>query len=274
LKGTGVFAPGYEGITTGSMEIGQQTTEMKYLFIGFGYSHREVFDERPTHLAVSGSEEGLMASFDARFGLLVMTYKWYLNSSHGFGGLGIDIGGNLTERWTENDLIMTLSIRLPYEKLQTNIRYMLKPDFSIFASNSYTMKLLSYDRQLRENLSTWFVGFDYEFNNANNSLITPFVSIGAGFKRFLVVGLGDGPDAEREVLYDGFRFSSELSGGVRFLQQGEIQWGGISYGIELAAGVAYLDTNGLVEELGGVPLEERKKWQPMVRVGLTMGGGL
>jgi hypothetical protein len=274
LKGSGVFAPGYEGFATASMEIGQQTTEMKHLFVGFGYAHREVFDERPTHLAVSGSEEGLMAFFDARFGLLVMTYQWYLNSFHGFGGLGINIGGDFTERWTESDLVMTLSMRLPYEKLLTNVRYMVKPDLSIFASNSYTMKLLSYDRQLRENLSTWFIGFDYEFKNINNGLITPFAAIGAGFRRFLVVGFGDGPDALREVLYDRIRFSSELSGGVRFLQQGEIQWGGISYGIELAAGVAYLDTKGLVEEIAGVRLVEMSKWQPMVRVGLTMGGAL
>ena len=274
LKSTATLAPGYERFATGSIEIGQQTTETKYLLVGFGYAYRESLDGRPTHLAVSDSEQGLMASFDARIGLLVMTYQWFLNSSHGFGGLGVDIGGNSTQRWVGSDFVMTLSLRLPYEKLMTNVRYMVDPALSVFASNSYTMKLLSYDRQLRENLSTWFVGFDYEFNNLNSGLLIPFVAIGAGFRRFLLVGPNDDPDAARVVLYDQLRFSSEFSGGVRLLQRGEVQWGGITYGVELAAGVAYLDTRGLVEMMEGVELVRMRSWQPMVRVGVTVGGSL
>ena len=75
-------------------------------------------------------------------------------------------------------------------------------------------------------------------------------------------------------MYERSRFSSELFGGVRFLQQGEIQWGGISYGVELAAGLAYLDTRNLLKAVGGVELVEMNSWQPMVRVGVTMGGAL
>ena len=272
LRGTGMFAPGYERYVTGTMELGQQTTEMRYLTLGLGYAYRENLDGRLTHQVVNESEQGLMASFDTRFGLLMMTYQWYIESSHGFGGLGIDIGGNFSERWTKSDLIMTLSMRLPYEKLMTRVRYMLNPALSIFASNSYTMKMLSYDRQLRENLSTWFVGLDYEFLNSDDGVMLPFVAFGVGFRRFLLVGPGD--DSLREVMYEGSRFSSELFGGVRFLQQGEIQWGGISYGVELAAGLAYLDTRNLLESVEGVELVEMNSWQPMVRVGVTMGGAL
>lgn len=274
LKGTGMFAPGYERFATGSMELGQQTTETRYLLVGLGYAYRENLDGRQTHEVVNESEQGLMASFEARFGLLAMTYQWYIESSHGFGGLGIDIGGNFSERWTKSDLIMTLSMRLPYEKLMTSVRYMLNPALSVFASNSYTMKMLSYDRQLRENLSTWYIGLDYEFENVNFGIMVPFASIGAGIRRFLVVGPGGDPGSHRELLYEDARFSGELFGGVRFFQQGEIQWGGISYGVELAAGLAYLDTGDLVEVVQGVELVEMGSWQPMVRVGVTMGGSL
>ncbi|PKL13693.1 MAG: hypothetical protein CVV52_04865 [Spirochaetae bacterium HGW-Spirochaetae-8] len=274
LRSTVMFASGYEWFANGTMEIGQQTTEMKYLFIGAGYAYRENLDGRPTHLVVSDSEQGVMASFDARFGLLMMTYQWYLNSSHGFGGLGVDIGGNSTERWTASDLVMTLSLRMPYEKLMTNVRYKVGPALSVFASNSYTMKLLSPEQQVRENLSTWLVGFDYEFDNLHSRLLVPFVALGAGFRRFLLAGPNDNPDDVRAVLYDQLRFSSEFSAGVRFLQRGEVQWGGISYGVELAAGVAYLDTRGLVEVVEGVELVKMRSWQLMVRVGVTMGGSL
>lgn len=274
LRGIGTFAPGYEGFAIGSMELGQRTTATQYLMLGFGYAYRKNLDGRLTHRVVNESEQGLMASFDARFGLLVMTYQWYLDSSHGFGGFGLDIGGMSSERWFRSDLVMTLSMRAPYENLMTSVRYILRPSLSVFASNSYTMRLLSYDRQLRENLSTWHFGFDYELAKFKNDLMVPFISLGVGFRRFLVVGPGDGPDSLRAVMYERLRFSSEFFGGVRILQRGEIQWGGISYGVELSAGLAYLDTRGLVDMVDGVALVEMTRWQPMVRVGMTMGGSL
>jgi hypothetical protein len=274
LKGTGTLSPGYEGFLLGSMEIGQRTAATRYLLLGFGYAQRRNFDGRATHRVVNESEDGLMASFDARFGLLVMTYRWHLQSFHGFGGFGIDIGGNSRERWSGDDLVMTLSVRYPIEKLTTSVRYILTPALSVFASNSYKMEPLSYEEQIRENLSTWHFGLDYELSLFDSGVAVPFIAIGAGFKRFLLVGEGEYPDSRREIMYEALRFSGELSGGLRFLQQGDLQWSGVSYGVELSAGVMYLDNRDLPESVEGVELLASERWQPVVRVGVTMGSSL
>ena len=198
------------------MEMGHKAGIQSHLFLGLGYAHSENLDGRVTHEVVNASESGLFASLTGHFGVVSLSYRWNLSSLHGYGGIGIDIGGATQENWISSDVVMTLNSRLPYEGMLTRLRYYILPSISVFASNSYYVETLSYDSLIRENLSGWLAGLDYEWPASPLSdFMTPFVSLGAGIKRFSVVRhtADSGETTRGEVLLSEVRFSAEAAGG-------------------------------------------------------------
>ena len=274
LRGSMVFSSGYEFSTSTLLEMGQRSNDYNYMLVGFGFAQREAVDGRKTHIGVSRSESGVIASFEARFGLILMNFRWFLNNSRSYGGLGVNVGSSSLTQWTGSDIIFYLGPRFPTELYAMGIRYRIFPSLSVFAANAYRTRVLLDSLQIRENLSTWYVGVDYEFEVLSWGVMLPFSSLGFGLKRFLVMGLENVDSGSRSMLYSRVRFSSELLVGLRFFQEGEIQWGGFSYGLELSGGMMYLDTEGLEKSVGGVDMTIVNRWQPIIKIGITAGGGL
>jgi hypothetical protein len=274
LRFSSVLSAGYEVSSLALFEMGQRSNDSNYMVVGFGYAQREAVDGRATHVAVSDSESGWIASFEARFGVILLNYRWFPHGSRSYGGLGVDIGTSSFKQWDGSDLVLYLGPRFPTEVYATGLRYRIFPSLSLFAANAYRARVLLESRQVRENLSTWYVGLDYEFDQLSWGAMLPFSSLGFGLKRFLVMGLDDDSFSSRSILYSRIRFSSEFLMGVRFFQRGEFQWDGISYGLELATGVMFLDTDGLEQSVGGVAMTVVKRWQPIIKIGITAGGGL
>jgi len=256
------------------LEMGQRSNDYNYMLVGFGFAQREALDGRKTHIGVSRSESGVIASFEARFGLILMNFRWFLNNTRSYGGLGVNVGSSSLTRWTGSDIIFYLGPRFPTELYAMGLRYRIFPSLSVFAANAYRTRVLLDSRQVRENLSTWYVGVDYEFEELSWGVMLPFSSLGFGLKRFLVMGLENVDSGSRSMLYSRVRFSSELLVGLRFFQEGEVQWGGISYGLELSGGMMYLDTEGLEKSVSGVDMTIVNRWQPIIKIGITAGGGL
>ncbi|MHC1691795.1 MAG: hypothetical protein AB9828_02050 [Sphaerochaetaceae bacterium] len=271
VKGNAMFSPLYEQRISIGMEFGQRTGIGSFILLGLGYGIQENLDGRVTHEAVDDAENGVYASLNARFGVIAMSYRWNLSGYIGYGGIGIDIGGLPATRWVSSDIVMTVGMRSPQEGLTTRISYKVVPHWSLFASNAYCMRKLLAGYVIREHISTWLIGVDFQWEVDSDGLVTAFSSFGGGLRRFLCVTYGGDDLWQRNVIFSQVRFCAELFGGMRFFENGEIQWNGVSYSLEVGGGILFSDTGGMENSVGGVDLLRTESWEPFIRVGILAG---
>lgn len=270
----GTYVPAYAGRLYAGIAIGHRTPSTSELLAGIGYVWESVMDGWPSHELVSQSERGLIASVNGHFGILAFSYRWYLDTLQGYGGLGFDIGLGLAQTWERNDLLLSLGSMLPSRLFATSLRYVVDGDFGIVIENLFKMIPVEETARVRENISSWHVGVDYEFSRLQIGLMRPFASLSLGVRRYLVMmdadpGAQDSNGRVRES--DTGRFSMNGAVGVRFFPDGEIQYGKVAYGFQVSGGLLYVDVGNLGS---AYPLMLTDSWEPYLRVGLTIGSKL
>ncbi len=233
-----MFAYGYEHRIYGGFVVGQRTEELNELLISIGYTFNEQFDGWETHKALSEFEQGLTASVQGHLGLLAFSYQWYLQTRQGYGGFGVNVGLSNRQKWVANDLLLSLGMSFPANGIYSTLRYALNKSGGIIVGNFYKMFTLADEGRLRENVSLWFAGYDYEFSSWDFGLARPFGSLAIGLRRFLVTK--DTTEGHRAKQLDTTRFSAIASVGLRFFPSGELQYDGVAYGIEVSTGVMLL----------------------------------
>ncbi len=267
----GSFSPGYAHRFHAGVSVGQRTQAISELLVGLGYTWESVEDGWPSHELVGLSESGLTAYVDGHFGMLAFSYTWYLNNLQGYGGLGFDIGFSDETVWKRNDLLLSIGPIIPSGMLASGLRYLVRRDFGIMLLNLFKMIPLADEGRVRENVSSWIVGADYEFSMLDVGFMKPFAALGAGVRRFLVMkdaGPGSNDSNGRVRESEALRFTMGLSMGVRLFTDGRFQYGGVAYGLELSGGIMFTDVQA-IDSMYQLSYTER--WMPYVRIGLTAG---
>ncbi|PKL27539.1 MAG: hypothetical protein CVV46_11265 [Spirochaetae bacterium HGW-Spirochaetae-2] len=268
------YSPGYAARIFSSVAVGQYTTSISELSVGLGYAWESVSDGWLSHELVGANETGVVGFLKGHFGLLAFSYKWYLDSLQGYGGLGFDVAFDQGKVWEHNDLLLSLGMMLPYRVSTMSLRYTVVGDFGVFIANTFKMVPLEDERRVRENVSSWHVGGEYEFSRLDVGWMRPFASLGAGVRRFLVMGDADEDAADsngRVRLSQDVRFSMDAAVGLRFFTGGQLQFNGVAYGLEVAGGLFFTDSHDFESDFD---LELTQRWMPYVRVGVTVGGAI
>ncbi len=259
-------------VTTG-ISVGQQTSSVSDLMIGLGYSWAHVYDEWFSHRIITMSETGLIAFLRGHFGVLSFTYQWFLDRLQGYGGVGVNIGFGDNFAWERNDVVLSMGMVSPGGISTTSLRYVVFDNLSVSISNMFKMVPLSEDERTRQIVSRWLLGVDYEFSLFDDGWMRPFVSLGGGINRILV--MEDDTDSVidsngRVRAFMALRFAGDAQVGVRVFPEGELQYRGVAYGLEVAAGLMYNNTSDL-DRFEGYELVLLEVWRPYVRVGVTAG---
>lgn len=268
------YSPGYAARIFSSVAVGQYTTSISELSVGLGYAWETVFDSWRSHELVGANETGVVGFLRGHFGLLSLSYKWYLDSLQGYGGLGFDVAFDQGKVWKHNDLLLSLGMMLPYRVSTMSLRYTVAGDFGVFIANTFKMVPLEDEDRVRENVSSWHVGGEYEFSQLDVGWMRPFASLGAGVRRFLVMGDADEDAADsngRVRLSQNVRFSMDAAVGLRFFTDGQLQFNGVAYGLEVSGGLFFTDSHDFGSEFD---LELTQRWMPYVRIGVTVGGAI
>ena len=269
-----LFMPGYAGRLYSGIAVGHRTLSSSAFMVGLGYGWKQVFDGWASHEMVGIAETGMTAKVTGHFGMLAFSYRWYLETLQGFGGMGFDIGLGGAAVWRRNDLLLSLGFTVPWNMLSTSLRYRITKDLGIVVDNTFKMIPLADEGRVRENVSAWHVGVDYEFSRFDLGFMRPFSTISAGIRRFLVMkdappGVVDSNGRIRES--DAVRFSMDGAVGVRFFPHGQVQYDGVAYGLEISGGIMFADTRGLVS---AYVMELVDMWTPYMKVGITVGSHL
>ena len=268
------YSPMYAARIFSSVAVGQYTSSISELSVGLGYAWETVFDSWHSHELVGANETGVVGFLKGHFGLLSFSYKWYLDSLQGYGGLGFDVALDGGMVWENNDLLLSLGMMFPYRVSTMSLRYSVAGGFGVLIANTFKMIPMEDEDRIRENVSSWHVGYDYEFSQLDVGWMRPFVSLGVGVRRFLVMGDADEDAADsngRVRLSQDVRFSMDADVGVRFFTGGQLQFNGVAYGLEVAGGLFFTDSRNLGSEFD---LELTERWVPYVRVGVTVGGAI
>ncbi|MFA7396513.1 MAG: hypothetical protein WCY81_05945 [Sphaerochaetaceae bacterium] len=258
---------GYEQRLAASLLVGHRTEGLSEFFLGLGYTWNEPLDQWQTHKAVSNKESGLTATAKGHMGMFAASYTWYLQTKQGYGGLGLDIGINGHEKWERNDIILSIGPFFGGGMIATSLRYSLYKELGFTIHNYF--KMIPIDTEgvrKRENISSWLLGIDYEIPQLRTSYLHTFASTALGFKRYLVTEV---EETERNTTLDEVRFSSMISIGVRFLSSGQLQYGGVGYGLEVQGGLILSDNSNLPSLL-----EFTEIAQLFVMARITMGSRL
>lgn len=270
----GFYMPGYAGRFYAGFLVGHRTQASSEFMVGLGYGWKHVEDGWTSHEMVGKAETGLTASVTGHFGMLAFSYRWYLETLQGFGGMGFDIGFGGKGVWRQNDLLLSLGVVVPWNMLTTSLRYRISGDFGVVVSNSFKMIPLEVEDRVRENISSWHVGVDYEVSQWEIGFMRPFAMSGMGIRRILVMrdAAPDDFDSNGRVReLETVRFSMIGAVGLRFLPEGQVQYDGVAYGLEISAGVVFADTAKLES---GYDLELTDTWAPYVKIGFTVGSHL
>lgn len=269
------YVPTYMGRVFPSISIGQHTLSTSHFSVGLGYAWIQVYDDWPTHALLSSYESGVIMFFKGSFGLFSFNYHWYLDKMYGYGGIGLYVPFDDEFVWSRSDLLVSLGMILPYRISTVILRYAIGDDFGVYIKNAFKMFPLNDDERVRENYSTWLLGGDYEISQWKFGWARPFVAAGLGLNRFLVMGDAEPSSSNinhRERLFSALRFSAEAKVGLRLFDQGEFQYNGSSYGLEVSTGMTFSITDGIAES--GYNLKMTQMWQPYVRLALTVGSFL
>ena len=255
------------------VSVGQQTPAISDIMVGLGYSWAHVYDDWFTHEVVTMSETGLIGLVRWHFGMISFTYQWYLERLQGYGGLGFDIGLGESFPWKRNDIVLSMGMAIPDRMATTSLRYKVVDDFGLSITNMFKMVPLSEDERTREIVSVWTVGGDYGFSSLDVGLMRPFVSSSLGLKRLLV--MEDDSDSVidsngRVRSFSAIKFFADIQAGMRFFNNGRLQYQGVAYGLEISAGLQFSDTKE-VQTFEAYDLELVDVWRPFVRVAITAG---
>lgn len=270
-----VYVPTYMGRFFPSISIEQHTLSTSHFLVGLGYAWIQVYDDWPAHVMVGMHESGVVVFFKGSFGLFSFNYHWYLDRMEGYGGIGFQVPFDDELTWSRSDVLVSLGILLPERVSSVVLRYAIIDDFGVYITNAFKMISLIEERRVRENYSTWLIGGDYEISQWDFGWARPFVAAGLGMSRFLVMGDAEPSSSNinhRERLFSALQFSAEAKVGLRLFDQGEFQYNGSSYGLELSGGMIFSATDGITES--GYNLEMTQMWRSYVRLGLTVGSML
>jgi hypothetical protein len=118
----------------------------------------------------------------------------------------------------------------------------------------------------RENYSTWLVVFDYQILPLKFKFVMPYASLGLGLQRFLIAAEVDN---KRVIVGDDVRFVIDPAIGLRLFNDGELQYDGVAYGLDLSGGLII----GL-KDFSDKNLELSDNVTFYFRVGFTIGSSL
>jgi hypothetical protein len=260
------YSPNYESVIYSGLSIGQNSVSRSELTLGLGYTWAWVEDGWATHKQLKDIESGLTAYLRGHFGFLAFYYHWFLDGQQSFGGLGVDIGFKENAKWVNNNLLLTLALNIPHNMISTTIRYAVTKDFGLGLSNLFKMINLDPTTRKRENYSTWLVVFDYQILPLKFKFVMPYASLGLGLQRFLIAAEVDN---KRVIVGDDVRFVIDPAIGLRLFNDGELQYDGVAYGLDLSGGLII----GL-KDFSDKNLELSDNVTFYFRVGFTIGSSL
>jgi len=252
-----------------SFALGQRTVHKSEILIGMGYEWTFSETGWPSHESTVESESGLTTFVKAHFGFLALSYKWYLETLQGYGGLGFDIGLSQHSEWTHNDIIFSMGIIMPHNMLTSFLRYNIKHNIGFYMSNAFKMVPLESSSWARENYSVWQMGADWEIEQLEYKVLRPFVSMGLGLDHFLVAK--DGANNQRMSVIDDVRFVINPALGIRLFSKGELSYDGVAYGFEFSGGVR--GAFGKIRD-SGYDLSFTEMWHPYGKIALIMSSNL
>ncbi len=265
----GAYAPGYMAEAYGGGYLEVRRGNPLSARLSFGYRHREVLDDSPAQAYLGRYETGREASLEKRVGLTAFSYRWNLDTLHGWGGIGID--ASITEQfvpWEGSDLVISYGLLHPFFGLYSHIRYRFTPELGLYLGNTYGSSPAEEQKRYRENRTLWMAGADYEFSGLSG-ILRPVLALSGGVRHLRLIEYPQSSMGEH--LMDVTRFAAELTAGVRFPQEGQIQLDGISYGLELLGGVQYTADAQDFNEFQAAAISEVSTVSPVMRLGLTAG---
>lgn len=263
---SGSYSPNYESVIYSGLSIGQNSVSRSELTLGLGYTWAWADDGWATHKQLKDIESGLTAYLRGHFGFLAFYYHWFLEGQQSFGGLGVDIGFKENAKWVNNDLLLTLALNIPHNMISTTIRYAVTKDFGLGVSNLFKMINLDPENRKRENYSTWLVVFDYHILPLKYKFVVPYTSLGLGLQRFLIAAEDDN---KRIIVGDHVRFVIESAIGLRLFNDGELQYDGVAYGLDLSGGLIFG-----AKDFSNKNLELSDNFTFYFRVGFNIGTSL
>ncbi|MFA7670810.1 MAG: hypothetical protein WCY53_00985 [Sphaerochaetaceae bacterium] len=263
-----LYSPAYEARILSGISIGQRTLYKSEFMFGLGYEANWALDEWESHISTLNSEAGLSVYVKGHLGLFAFSYRWNFESLQGYGSLGVDIGFRQRVKYTRNDISLSLGLLVPNNMMTTFLRYRVGSNGGIFIGNSYKMTPLPSGNWARQTYGVWQVGYDYEFPIPKMKIFKPYVHLGIGAERFLVMENGD---ESREKVLDYSRFVVNPAVGLRFLPYGQISYEGVSYALELSGGfiTAFIDT-----VFDRTDLEQTEVMKPYFKIALTISSNL
>ena len=266
------YVPTYMGRIVPSIFVGQHTLSTSQIMVGLGYAWEKVYDDWPSHVMVGLNETGLIFYLKGSAGIFSFDYQWHLNQMQGYGGFGMQLVFGEELSWTRSDLLVSFGMIMPSRISSIALRYALVNDIGIYIKNTYKTIHLADEDHVRENFSTWHMGGDFEFSQWDFGWARPFVPVGVGVSRFLVMK-DAGPSSSDANLrlreFSAIRFSGEVAAGLRLFNKGELQYAGSAYGFELSGGLVFSATDNVKGSAYDLKLTEM--WRPYVRFGLTVG---
>ncbi len=271
-----IFAPGYRKHITGALTLGHVTTYDKYFTFSFGFSNMEALNSWPLHSKVGENESGLFFKLNGRMGMLSFLYNYHFSSYKGYGGIGINLGFDQKNDhyYRTNDFILSIGPQVFSNMLTLRSRYAITSNLGIYLSNSFKSHLLIYAQNLRQIISKWHLGVDYQLTQYSNDWVLPYVSGGVGLKRVIVTGDSDGPIGERTLFADRLAPLLNVEIGGRFFYDGRFQIGSVAYGVEVGFGFDYSPTGHLQDIIDEYQLIIANDLHPRVKVALFAAGSL
>ncbi|MFW5484988.1 MAG: hypothetical protein ACOCJN_02385 [Spirochaetaceae bacterium JB067] len=270
------FSPGYRSGISAALTLGHVTSYDKHFTVSLGIADYDVLNSWPLHSVVTDSESGPFFKIDGRMGMIDVFYQYHFTSYKGYGGIGLNLGFDDQDShyYSSSDLILSLGFQPVTRMLNIRSRYAIDEGIGIYLSNTFKSRLLVYNENLRQIISKWHMGIDYQVRQLETGYLIPYASLGAGLKRIIVTADIPNTIGRRDVYADRLAFLMYGELGARFFHDGRFRVGSVSYGLEIAVGLGYSSTSHLQPLIDEYDLVLTDDLYPSFRIALFSAGSL